>query len=48
MYYIILLGTNIQGSMNGANLIGVVAVTCVEAALIARSRNVATEILGVH
>lgn len=48
MYYIIVLGTNMQGAMNGANLIGAVAVVCVEAALIARSRNIATEIFGVH
>ncbi len=48
MNYCVLIATNIQGAMNGANVIGAVAIVCVEAALIARSRNIANEIVGVH
>ena len=48
MYFIVVFGTNLMGEFNGANVVGDVAVVCVEAALFSRSRNIACEILGVH
>lgn len=48
MAYVCYCGSTIQGAMAGWNVISIIAVTCVEAVLVARSRNIANEIVGVH